>query len=66
MGASDSIEKQSTQSAQTEGKPKLKMCCACPDTKKIRDACVLEKGEDHCSKEIKSHIDCLRKEGFDV
>ncbi|CAI9721646.1 cytochrome c oxidase copper chaperone [Octopus vulgaris] len=27
---------------------KLKPCCACPETKKVRDACIVEKGEEHC------------------
>lgn len=27
------------------GKPKLKICCACPETKSIRDECVVMKGK---------------------
>lgn len=32
-------------SKEEEKKPK-KMCCACPDTKKARDECIIENGED--------------------
>lgn len=47
-------------------KPTKKMCCACPETKKARDACVAEKGEDACREWIEAHKACLRAEGFDV
>ncbi|KAL6954394.1 hypothetical protein U1Q18_040854 [Sarracenia purpurea var. burkii] len=47
-------------------KPKKKMCCACPDTKKLRDECIVEKGEAACSKWIEAHLKCLRAEGFNV
>ncbi|KAL7200224.1 hypothetical protein ACSBR1_032194 [Camellia fascicularis] len=46
-------------------KPK-KMCCACPDTKKLRDECIVEHGEAACSKWIDAHLKCLRAEGFNV
>ncbi|TDH06580.1 hypothetical protein EPR50_G00114790 [Perca flavescens] len=48
------IQKMSTVSAASvesavievpEKKP-LKPCCACPETKKVRDACIIEKGEE--------------------
>ncbi|MRB67746.1 hypothetical protein GH825_30800, partial [Bacillus thuringiensis] len=48
-----------------EKKP-LKPCCACPETKKIRDACIMEKGEDNCGDVIEKHKDCMRKMGFTV
>ena len=38
----------------------------CPDTKKIRDECVVSKGEDNCADVIEAHKACLRLEGFDV
>ncbi|GAB2277953.1 Cytochrome c oxidase copper chaperone [Dionaea muscipula] len=48
-------------------KPKNKsICCACPDTKKLRDECMLEHGEAACTKWIEAHKQCLRAEGFNV
>jgi cytochrome c oxidase assembly protein subunit 17 len=49
-----------------ETKPKCKACCACPDTKKIRDECVLFNGQEHCSKEIEAHRACMRAAGFNI
>jgi cytochrome c oxidase assembly protein subunit 17 len=49
----------------TEEKP-LKPCCACPDTKKKRDDCVLFKGEESCKEYIEAHKNCLRGYGFVV
>jgi len=45
-----------------------KICCCCPETKKIRDECVVFKGEEHadCVVAIEAHKMCLRAEGFDV
>lgn len=45
---------------------KKKICCACPDTKRIRDECIVEHGEDACKKWIEAHRICLRSEGFNV
>ncbi|KAI4342473.1 hypothetical protein MLD38_027100 [Melastoma candidum] len=53
-------------SAGTESKPKKKICCACPDTKKLRDECIVRHGEDACAKWIDAHRQCLRAEGFNV
>ncbi|XP_059662644.1 cytochrome c oxidase copper chaperone 2-like [Cornus florida] len=50
----------------SNSKPKKKICCACPDTKKLRDECVVEHGEAACSKWIDAHLKCLRSEGFNV
>ncbi|GAB4846422.1 hypothetical protein Ancab_025427 [Ancistrocladus abbreviatus] len=47
-------------------KPKKKICCACPDTKKLRDECIVEHGEAACAKWIEAHKQCLRAEGFNV
>ncbi|KAF3339105.1 Cytochrome c oxidase copper chaperone 1 [Carex littledalei] len=47
-------------------KPKKKICCACPDTKRLRDECIVEHGEDACTKWIEAHKQCLRSEGFNV
>jgi len=49
-----------------ESKPKKKICCACPDTKKLRDECIVEHGEEACVKWIEAHRQCLRAEGFNV
>ncbi|KAL5727034.1 hypothetical protein ACHQM5_000270 [Ranunculus cassubicifolius] len=50
----------------TETKPKKKICCACPTTKKLRDECIVEHGESACTKWIEAHLECLRAEGFKV
>ncbi|VVA97714.1 unnamed protein product [Arabis nemorensis] len=50
----------------TETKPKKRICCACPDTKKLRDECIVEHGESACTKWIEAHKMCLRAEGFNV
>ena len=36
------------------------------DTKKVRDTCVVTKGEEACKAEIEAHKVCLRADGFDV
>nr|XP_043629565.1 cytochrome c oxidase copper chaperone 2 [Erigeron canadensis] len=62
-------KEQETQNAVTSSettKPKKKICCACPDTKKLRDECIVEHGESACSKWIEAHRLCLRSEGFNV
>jgi len=46
--------------------PAKKMCCACPETKKPRDECVVKNGEEKCKELIEAHKVCLRKEGFNV
>ena len=47
-------------------KPKLKICCACPETRKVRDECGLLNGEDKCKDAIEAHKACLRTLGFKV
>ncbi|VDP92554.1 unnamed protein product [Echinostoma caproni] len=47
------------------GKP-LKPCCACPDTRLIRDQCIMQYGEDNCLDYIEAHKECLRRLGFRV
>ncbi|CAL9774289.1 unnamed protein product [Musa acuminata subsp. burmannicoides] len=49
-----------------DSKPKKKICCACPDTKRLRDECIVENGEAACEKWIQAHLRCLRAEGFKV
>ncbi|ORY97129.1 cytochrome C oxidase copper chaperone-domain-containing protein [Lobosporangium transversale] len=48
-----------------DGKP-LKPCCACPETKKARDQCVFNQGEENCLELIKAHQQCLRDLGFKI
>ena len=37
------------------------------DTKRLRDACYIEHGEESlCAKFIEAHNACLRSEGFDI
>ncbi|KAG6634422.1 hypothetical protein CIPAW_12G118100 [Carya illinoinensis] len=45
----------STVTTTPESKPKKKICCACPDTKKLRDECIVEHGEEACAKWIEAH-----------
>ncbi|PIO71481.1 cytochrome C oxidase copper chaperone [Teladorsagia circumcincta] len=49
-----------------DGEKKLKPCCACPETKKARDHCIIEHGEEHCGELIEAHKKCMRDAGFDV
>ncbi|TPX64665.1 hypothetical protein SpCBS45565_g05718 [Spizellomyces sp. 'palustris'] len=53
-------------STSTEAKPECKPCCACPDTRKARDECVFEHGEEKCADLIKAHQDCMRAQGFNI
>jgi len=48
-----------------DGKP-LKPCCVCPETKKVRDACIMEKGEENCGDLIEAHKQCMRDLGFRI
>eukprot|EP01036_Dinobryon_divergens_P059548 gene59548-79455_t len=48
--------KESTTPAQPQlGKSGKRICCSCPDTKKLRDECVVSKGEEHCAEYIEAH-----------
>uniref|UniRef100_A0A240SWD0 Cytochrome c oxidase copper chaperone n=1 Tax=Glossina brevipalpis TaxID=37001 RepID=A0A240SWD0_9MUSC len=47
-------------------KPKCKACCACPETKKARDQCIIDRGEEHCGDFIEAHKRCMRSQGFNV
>ncbi len=45
----------------------LRPCCACPETRRKRDDCMLLAGsEEHCSDFIDAHIACLRAYGFET
>jgi len=56
----------SSASKNSGAKPKLKICCACPETRKPRDKCIIMKGEEHCKDFIEAHKTCLRKAGFKI
>jgi len=43
-----------------------KPCCECPETRKMRDTCIMENGEENCSSEIEAHKECMIKMGFKV
>jgi len=45
---------------------KLKPCCACPETKQVRDECIMEKGEENCGDLIEAHKACMRALGFKI
>jgi cytochrome c oxidase assembly protein subunit 17 len=47
-------------------KPPCKPCCACPETRKVRDECVFANGEEKCADLIKAHQDCMRSMGFNI
>uniref|UniRef100_K4CGZ9 Cytochrome c oxidase copper chaperone n=2 Tax=Solanum lycopersicum TaxID=4081 RepID=K4CGZ9_SOLLC len=59
-------EKLAPATVPADSKPKKKICCACPETKKVRDECIVEHGESACEKWIEAHLKCLRAEGFNV
>ncbi|KAJ1111929.1 hypothetical protein NDU88_000201 [Pleurodeles waltl] len=55
-----------TAAPETAEKKPLKACCACPETKKARDACIIEKGEESCQALIEAHKECMRSLGFKI
>ena len=57
------IEKSLEQNPRT---PQKKICCSCPDIKKIRDSCLIVNGEENsdCKFLITSYRLCLRDAGF--
>lgn len=44
----------------------LRICCACPETRKPRDECVVKYTEANCLDYIEAHKQCLRSQGFNV
>ncbi|CAD6962345.1 unnamed protein product [Tilletia controversa] len=58
----------------TELNPKgIKPCCACPDTKSVRDECFLRHGgydgeaaEEKCKNLVAAHRACMAKLGYQV
>jgi len=53
------------ESTETE-KKKCKACCACPETKQVRDQCIVEYGAENCHSLIEAHKECMRKMGFNI
>eukprot|EP00842_Homolaphlyctis_polyrhiza_P006051 jgi/Hompol1/6447/HPOL_001712-RA len=67
--ASDTISRSSsdaTTTAAPASEPKCKPCCACPDTRKVRDECVIVNGEENCRDLIEAHQACMRSMGFNI
>ncbi|XP_026808857.1 cytochrome c oxidase copper chaperone [Rhopalosiphum maidis] len=56
----------SSENKPAEEPKKLKACCACPETKRTRDACIMENGEENCRHLIEAHKECMRKMGFNI
>ena len=61
-----STEQNKSQTGSTPTPPVLKPCCACPETKKARDECILQNGQDACLQTIEAHIACMKAHGFDI
>ncbi|ODN01745.1 Cytochrome c oxidase copper chaperone [Orchesella cincta] len=47
-------------------KPACKACCACPETKRVRDDCIVQFGEENCQQLIEKHRECMRQMGFNI
>lgn len=61
----DKVDKTADYPVGPDGK-KLKPCCACPETKRPRDECIMEKGEENCKDLIEAHKSCMRALGFKI
>ncbi|KAL0579234.1 hypothetical protein V5O48_002796 [Marasmius crinis-equi] len=47
----------------------LKPCCACPQTKSVRDDCFLKYGpeaDESCQELVQKHLACMRGLGFKI
>ncbi|XP_006458593.1 hypothetical protein AGABI2DRAFT_65074, partial [Agaricus bisporus var. bisporus H97] len=47
----------------------LKPCCACPQTKSLRDDCFLKYGDaapEQCKEALQNHLACMRSLGFKI
>ncbi|CAB3378471.1 Hypothetical predicted protein [Cloeon dipterum] len=66
MTTAKTQDAQATTEKPAEEPKKLKPCCACPETKKPRDQCIIEKGEANCQELIEAHKECMRKLGFNI
>lgn len=54
------------ESCQKKVPKKLRACCACKPTKKLRDDCIMTNGAEKCEDFIEAHKECLRSKGFKV
>jgi len=63
---SDPVPEVKAEEKKEEEKKPLKPCCACPETKKPRDECIMEKGEEACQDLIEAHKQCMRDLGFKI
>eukprot|EP00965_Chrysotila_dentata_P252880 6210927-Pleurochrysis_carterae.AAC.1 len=61
-----SAEAASTGAGEQPAAPPKRICCACPETRKLRDECIANQGEEHCERFIEAHKQCLRAEGFKI
>ncbi|CAK79682.1 unnamed protein product (macronuclear) [Paramecium tetraurelia] len=59
MGNSNSVQ------TQAQPQQECKACSACPETRQLRDECIIFNGEEQCKKEIENHKVCLKKYGFE-
>ena len=66
MEQNDSKTNLVTESKPNEEEQKLKPCCACPETKKLRDQCIFNNSIEKCGDFIEAHKECLRSKGFKV
>lgn len=60
------VENTTSQGEGEQPPPKCKACCACPETKRERDACIVEKGQENCTELIEAHKKCMRDQGFNI
>ncbi|ESK90331.1 cytochrome c oxidase copper chaperone [Moniliophthora roreri MCA 2997] len=47
----------------------LKPCCACPQTKSVRDDCFMKYGseaDEKCQELVQNHLACMRGLGFKI
>ncbi|XP_016952973.1 cytochrome c oxidase copper chaperone [Drosophila biarmipes] len=66
VSAAQAVATASSSGTASGEKPKGKACCACPETKRARDACIVENGEENCSALIEAHKKCMRDAGFNI
>jgi cytochrome c oxidase assembly protein subunit 17 len=59
-------EVKAAEAVPVDKKPACKACCACPETKALRDACIMEKGAENCQDLIEAHKKCMREMGFNI
>ncbi|XP_055328847.1 tRNA N(3)-methylcytidine methyltransferase METTL6-like [Paramacrobiotus metropolitanus] len=62
ISAGPSGDTAQTSTTTEEKKPACKACCACPETKKVRDACIVENGEENCQHLIEAHKESLPRD----